>query len=1227
MAAAIVVVLGLIGWPWIGWAAPPSEPEPDADADTDAVAASPEQVERDATIERLRRRAAGITALLAGELDPEVEVSELLTIDLREPEGGQLQAMLESINQARAAQAAAAKAGSRSRRKPAAVEPVALPDPPPLPGPSASPLVRANAELLRAHWQFWILPASERAAVLAAHQAKLRALVEVSEAAAAAKLRLERLRREGRQLAALLAGELELSVDPAPLLLVDLSATDELASDERLARVLAVDASDLINPADEADPSGRPEPELAAELAAAAVELDAQRLRFAALTLDERRELLARHQARQRQAEDQLAIEELIETDEAVVMDVEEELTEAVDKAAHARREREQAQVAAAQARSEALRRIGEERARLLGVKEDHAVYEVELTQRRRETRAAQEVALEWDRRISELAQLRPGTAREDQADALYSDLRRALVDARTRLRDTLSSIASGDSGVAPVGEPIGGLPIDVDHGDLAALRSELEVSEKALRALEHDIVWAAADGGRDDSVTLNRARLILLDLASNDLRKRMTGFGSDGVRQVQRELEQIVLELRYRVVALPRLVRGLVADLEASPLPLLFGLLQLAFILMVFRYWRRRAPATLENLRDGFVARERGNRRLNNAIALTIWYVERIRRPLEWLALFGVVFRVLLDDGRTLELEVLWLVVLWLNVGYTVILFVDAVAAHESLAYGRGNNFTAQLRIRSLRLVGLTVVLTGLILSLTEETVGRGAIHQWVRSSVWIAAVPILLVLIRWWRDQAFHRIQSDKELPNSLVIRWIRANTAGWASFPAAALAGAYLFGRGLMRWLLRRATSLEITRRLLAWMFRREVARQANAREAEQVALQPIAAAEYPGFNPAVAIASVAELGEATRQVSADLLGEIIELKTTQRGTLSAIIGERGAGKTTCLRRLAAILEDRARTYVHELAVHEQVPAEGGRHEEYGRLTVRQVQCPPGGFRQLQRTIADAIGLPRNASREQLVAGLAEQSPLVFLIDDAHRLVRPAIGGLAGLDQFADFAREVSRDASWVVSIGAAAWQYVSRARGDRVFFDQVLTLPGWNEQQIGALIRDRCAAAGLTPSFADIVIPRQFDVSTVAEGEDQPSEERRAELGYYRILWDYAKGNPGVALHFWRESLWVTADDEPEVRVRLFKEPPSAALDDVGATLRFVLRGVVQLEIASPADLVACTQLPPADVADALRFALSRGWVDRVGSYGDRYRVTWHWYRSITNMLRRQHLLAI
>jgi hypothetical protein len=1205
----------------------------------------------------VRERARRVSALVEGKLDPEVDPSELFTISLVDPAFGggaaevaQLQDLLRSIYTTRVAKEAQAQAEAERRRvavankskRPKKREPlpeiaVELPPEPELAPADADPLTRARSELARAYWEFLTLPAQRRSELLAEHGERRAKIAARREAEREARARLERLNQQAEQLAALIEGELDPSVDPGPLLRVDLSAPDELTAEPRLARVLG-SKGEPSETQEQGPGQGEPgedlgwtpPPELAAALAEAEAALDAQRLRFLALTPAQRTAMLERHAERQRAANEEASAAEMIEADEEIVAQVEEELTEAEDKAAAARREREQAEAAAAAARSAALRRMAEERARLLGVKEAHANYEVELAKRKKDILAAHEIALRWDHDVRELAERRAGTEREQAADAMYGDLRAALSDARDRLRKTLDTIARGESGVEPVGEPLAGLPQEIDRSDLASLRSEVEASEKNLRELEREVVWGAAERGRDDIVMLNHARLTLLDLASDDLRQRMTGFGVHGVQQVRREIDQIALEVRYRFLALPRLLRGLVNQLEDSALPVIFSLLKLIFLILLFRYWRKRAEPTLERWRDAMLARERGHPRFNAGVALALWYLERIRRPLEWLLLFALIFRMALANHELLELEVVWLVVLWLLLGSTVILFVDAVAAHESMVYGRGSNRTAQLRIRSLRLVGLTIVLTGLVLGLTEEIVGRGAIHKWVRSLVWIAAFPILLVLIRWWREHAFRRIQNDPEIPDNALVRWIRNHTEGAASFAAAAVAGGYLFVRGLARWLLRHATSLESTRRLLAWMFRREVARQASARREDERPVRALDPEDYEKFDPA-AVPEIDELSESMAAIGRELLDEIIELKVAHRGTLSAVIGERGAGKSTFLRRLARELEARAEDYEHEEREGTETP-ESERHEEYGRLTVRRIQCPPGGFRQLQRAIAESLDLDRNTPPDQIAAALSQRTPLVFLIDDAHRLVRPAIGGLEGLDRFADFAREVSGDASWIASIGAAAWQYVSRARGERVFFDQVLNLPRWDEQQIGELIRERSAAARIRPSFDEIVIPRQFDVATVGELDEtalRPTEEQRAELGYYRILWDYAKGNPAVALHFWRESLWVasSAGGEERIKVRLFKEPPAAALDEVGPTLHFVLRGVVQLEIASPSDLVACTQLPPADVADALRFALARGWIDRVGSYGERYCVTWHWYRAITDMLRRQHLLAI
>ena len=113
----------------------------------------------------------------------------------------------------------------------------------------------------------------------------------------------------------------------------------------------------------------------------------------------------------------------------------------------------------------------------------------------------------------------------------------------------------------------------------------------------------------------------------------------------------------------------------------------------------------------------------------------------------------------------------------------------------------------------------------------------------------------------------------------------------------------------------------------------------------------------------------------------------------------------------------------------------------------------------------------------------------------------------------------------------------------------------------------------------------------------------------------------RGNPAVALHAYRESLFVKPDGTTVVR--LFKEPAAAEIESLSLPLLFVLRAIVQLDLAREHELTAATQLPATDVSDALRFCLARGYIE---PYDAGVRVTWAWYRTITTVLQRQHLLS-
>lgn len=107
---------------------------------------------------------------------------------------------------------------------------------------------------------------------------------------------------------------------------------------------------------------------------------------------------------------------------------------------------------------------------------------------------------------------------------------------------------------------------------------------------------------------------------------------------------------------------------------------------------------------------------------------------------------------------------------------------------------------------------------------------------------------------------------------------------------------------------------------------------------------------------------------------------------------------------------------------------------------------------------------------------------------------------------------------------------------------------------------------------------------------------------------------------MALHFWRRSLAI--DPTGSVRVRLFDAPDTDKLEALPDPAAFVLRAIVQLGWANPQDIASATSLPGDRVADVLRYGRQLGYFDLDG---ERYRITWDWFRAVTRFLQRRHLL--
>ncbi|MEZ4294325.1 MAG: AAA family ATPase [Polyangiaceae bacterium] len=889
--------------------------------------------------------------------------------------------------------------------------------------------------------------------------------------------------------------------------------------------------------------------------------LDRARLEFLSAPLATRSAKLAEHAARRREAS---------EKDHA-----KEAADRRIEDAAEARR---QAEEELARALSEAARVVAEERARLLGVREEQARFDAQLLARERDIRGRAEVPLTWRRRVAELVSKR-GAAEPttDEADRLYAELTSVLRDhARVDLGGALSAL--GEPSQAPgLGESkLDTAGAQVDRSEVERLLAEVRDQDASLRRREAEQRWAFAQAMLEQVESLNRDRLVLYPLLSSARRDAITGLTTEGIDQAQAEVTHLALVLRYHVRAVQQRIaavregRGLGVGRAEATLTLLKALA----IVAAFLWSRKRIARILARLREQAEARAREHPGTSG----TLWaqtaakLLSREQGPGAFLALLALLLYVAGPAfSSLLEVRILWIGASWILGGAIAVNGLDALAAPRLAGAADG---TGELRLRSLRLLGRVVVGFGLLLALCVEIVGKGTIYSWVWTISWLAWIPVLWVVVAWWRQEIFERLDRRKRTSRFAV--WALSRSAGLVSFPAAFAGGAYLLARGTALRARSYLGGFDLTRRALAYWFRRGVTKQAREREPD--ALAPLDEVRRAVFDPDVEAHELVSTGEAER------LDDLLD-HARSRGGVFALVGERGRGKSTLLRKI-----------------------------EERRDAVKRIACPPGGLAALRPELRRAVGLSESATDDQLAARLSEQAHVV-LVDDAQRLVQSRIGGFADLDALLAFARRISEKTAWVLAVGAVTWRLVERVRGARPLFDDVVEMTPWKEEQIGDLLRQRSALAGVTLCFEGLV------AEPLNEDEVERAEQlAQTEIEYRRVVWDHARGNPAVALYFFGESLRV--DAEGRAMVQLFSPPETVDLERHPDPTVFTLRALLQLEVATEEDIVKTTGLGARLVADALRYCLLRGYLELSNG---RYRVHWAFFRAISDFLVRRHLV--
>ncbi|MBI1339578.1 hypothetical protein GC169_05110 [bacterium] len=1032
---------------------------------------------------------------------------------------------------------------------------------------NAGALVLAQAEFLS-------LPSDQRDELLSNHRALREAANAVTAQAATDARTLAALKQQADAIEDFLAGR---KTDLA-LLSINLADPGGIALNaERRALMLqppAVRAPDASSPPDtQTDPQPEPQPDAGvpatpdatsasdADTAVAAPDL-ARQIADEQARLDRlRARLLATPAAEQERL---IAIQRDAPDDLATVSQANALAEEAARQAALALEEERAAA-------TELQRLFAQERGRLLAVREAQSLFEATLAGRGDPAGALEEETLRLRREARELQEVpRIGANRTAEADVLYARLVEALKTVRQRLGASLSAASADrfDRLKPPALDP--SLPPgDSRTQALVADREALIANELRLEGLDAGQRTSERDALYTQMVALNALRLSLIPELSSSNRGAIVGFGNDGAAQAAREVNQIALIARYNLANARQIAeRTLQPFLNPTPaLVLAFG--QIAILALFFRLWRRGGDGPLSRLEAANAERRPATLR-SAFIASAVSVYRDVRRPVEWLVLALLIRWSLAGEITFFGETLFWTVAIWLLVAASLVQLADRVARGSF-----GDDPRAAIRMKSLKLLATVASGVGLTLSITAELVGRGAIHNWVLSTLWAIVPLVALILSNWWRDRIV--TLSKAGAGANPVLAWAAKDSPGASGHLARLAAGAVLVVGGVSNFLRRRVKDIAIIRDISEQRSRKQAAAQAAADLASGQYL-PLTDAESGALDPHRQPLSP---DPETRSPSSR------RLPTLAPGKLIALAGERGLGKTTALDDLVRPLD----------------PA-----------TVVRFVADAGGYPSVLQALAASAGCaPDEAS---LAQAFAMRAPAVVLLDDAQRLFMPAIGGIEHFDRVLQLARNLPGDACWVFGVGGPAMTFIGRARSDRALFDEIVWLPRWEPADLRALIERRTAQAGISPVFdlGDDAALGLFD-------NELPAEER-AKIAYFEQLAAESLGNPAIALDIWRRSLFRNAATRA-VQVRTFSGPRVADLAALPEAKLFVLRTIVQMEVASAEQIQRCTDLEDSLVKITLRALLRLG---VLAPHAHGCRVTLFWYRDVGRLLERNNLLT-
>lgn len=453
-----------------------------------------------------------------------------------------------------------------------------------------------------------------------------------------------------------------------------------------------------------------------------------------------------------------------------------------------------------------------------------------------------------------------------------------------------------------------------------------------------------------------------------------------------------------------------------------------------------------------------------------------------------------------------------------------------------------AKKLVRSARVITIFWLLVIYIPAFVVVFLGHTVIWRIVDlAATWGFILVIYSVLSTWKDDIArlFERLASDR-LPRA--VQFVNENKDRVWGVLVIGLASIYVLGKESFRLGRRYLIETEWSKQINNFIFRKQIEYQQRDRdkfgaESTQEIPNPLPP-EYTEFFEDRPLCDEVYIVDTAQQDTIDKMIAHYDGWNGHRNQGSiALHGEAGIGRSTALFELADTLQKRC-------AQHDQQIV-------YTRLIER---CT--SERDVLDFVASLFSLEAPESRQSLVAQINKLPTHVLLIDDCQRLFLRTIGGFAGLEAFLQIVNLTDGKHFWTLTFEHFAWNYLARIKQRTHYFGQVIAMRPWTDAEIQDLIWKRNLMTGRTTNFTNLVVTHE-DANA-----DVSFEVIKSARGYFRLLHDFSKGNPRIALLYWLRSIKISESDDNVMDVGLFRSPPQRPLTTLADNYWFTLTAISQ-----------------------------------------------------------------